>query len=310
VDEFGSAVVNGIIFGSAYALLALGIVLIYKGSRVFNFAQGEFATVAAFVVIMTHSEPATLPVVQWTLPKLPYPIAAVVGVVVAIGMGLLVERFIVQPLFTAPRVTLLVATAGVALGAIALELFFGDAQPRFYPPLVDGTAFQIFGLAVTWQHLLIVGALAVLSLLLYLFFSRTHLGLAVLAASQDATATNLVGVSARRISALVWGMAALLGGVAGVLVAAQAAGAFTPGYFTSQFLIFSFVAAVVGGMTSLPGAVLGGMILGLVQQFSIVYVDQVEAINTTVPGTAQIAVFLLLVIVLAIKPTGLLGKEA
>ena len=297
MDKFGAAVILGLIFGSGYALLALGIVLVYKGSRVFNFAQGEFATVAAFVALTCQN-------------RLGIVVASFIGVVAAVVMGLALERIIVQPLFSAPRVTLLVATAAVSLLAISLELLIGDAQPRFYPPLRGGTAFEMFGVAVAWQQLLVVLALAGLSFGLFVFFSRTDLGLAVLAASQDATATNLVGVSAKRISALVWGMSALLGGATGVLAAALAGGSFTPGYFTSQFLIFSFVAAVVGGMTSLPGAVLGGLVLGIVQSFSTEYIDQVEAINSRVPGTAQIAVFLLLVIVLAVKPTGLLGREA
>ena len=297
MDKFGAAVLLGLIFGSGYALLALGIVLVYKGSRVFNFAQGEFATVAAFIALTCQN-------------RLGIVVASFIGVVAAVVMGLAVERIIVQPLFSAPRVTLLVATAAVSLLCISLELFIGDAQPRFYPPLRGGTAFRAFGVAIAWQQLLVVLALAGLSFGLYVFFSRTDLGLAVLAASQDATATNLVGVSAKRISALVWGLSALLGGATGVLAAALAGGSFTPGYFTSQFLIFSFVAAVVGGMTSLPGAVLGGLILGLVQSFSTEYIDQVEAINSRVPGTAQVSVFLLLVIVLAVKPTGLLGREA
>jgi branched-chain amino acid transport system permease protein len=98
--------------------------------------------------------------------------------------------------------------------------------------------------------------------------------------------------------------------VAGVLVAPDASGSFTPGYFTSQFLIFSFVAAVVGGMTSLPGAVLGGLVLGLVQSFTTEFVADLGWVRDNLPGSAQVSVFLLLVIVLAVRPTGLLGKEA
>jgi branched-chain amino acid transport system permease protein len=297
MEQLGAAIVLGLVFGSAYALIALGIVLVYKGSRVFNFAQGEVATVAAFTTLML-------------LDNMPYVLALLVGVLAGVLMGLAVEVTIVRALFNAPRVTLLVATAAVALGAISLELLFGDAQPRFYPPLVEGVAWRVFGVAITWQQLLVVAALAALGFLLYLFFSRTDLGLAVLAASQDPTATNLVGVSARRISSLVWGMAAFLAAVAGTLVAPDASGSFTPGYFTSQFLIFSFVAAVVGGMTSLPGAVIGGLVLGLVQSFTTEFVADLSWVSENLPGTGQISVFLLLVIVLAVRPTGLLGKEA
>jgi branched-chain amino acid transport system permease protein len=299
VDKFGAALIIGLVFGSAYALLALGIVLVYKGSRVFNFAQGEFGTVAAFVVYILSVD-----------GNLPTPLGIIAGLLAAVAMGLVVERLIVQPLFSAPRVTLLVATAAVSLGSVSLQIFLGDAQSRFFPPQVSGTARQLFGTAVTWQQLLAILALGTLALLLYLFFSRTQLGLAVLAASQEPTATNLVGISVRRISALLWGVAALLGGVAGVLVAGLAGSTFTPGYVTSQFLIFGFVAGVVGGMTSLPGAVVGGLLLGLVQAFTNEYIATIDAVQRNVPGTAQIALFLLLVIVLAVRPSGLLGKEA
>src|SRR5918994_4261311 len=109
MEQLGAAIVLGLVFGSAYALIALGIVLVYKGSRVFNFAQGEVATVAAFTTLML-------------LDNMPYVLAAGVGMLAGVLMGLAVEVTIVRALFNAPRVTLLVATAAVALGAISLEL--------------------------------------------------------------------------------------------------------------------------------------------------------------------------------------------
>lgn len=293
----GSAIVTGLVFGAAYSLLALGIVLVYKGSRVFNFAQAEFGTVAAFIVYLARSN------------GVPYVVAAVIAVLVAVAMGLGVERFIVQPLFSAPKVTLLVATAGVALGSIGLQLFIGGASIRAYDPIVAGKFARILGVNVTWQQVLVVVVLAIFAALLAAFF-RTDLGLAVLAASQEPTATNLSGISVKRLSALTWGIAALLGGAAGVLAPAILPGGFTPGYVTSNFLIFAFVAAVIGGMTSLPGAVVGGMVLGLAQQFTFVYVADRPWVEANLPGSPEIVTFVLLLVVLAIKPAGLLGKEA
>jgi len=295
MEKLVQALVNGVIFGAPYSLLALGLVLVYKGSRVFNFAQGEFGTVGAFVTLLLQSH-------------VPLLLAVIGGVISGAVMGLATERFVVQPLFDAPKVTLLVATAAVALGAIALQLAIGDAEIRTLRPLVSGDAFVIANVPVLWQQLLIILALAGLALVLWLFFTRTDLGLAVLAASQEPTATNLVGISVRKISALVWGMAALLGAVAGVLVAPVAQ--LTPGFGTSGLLIFGFVAAVVGGMTSLPGAVLGGILVGMVQAFTALYVQDISWVSDQITSPELVALFVVLVGVLAVRPAGLLGKEA
>lgn len=295
MTELLAAVIQGIVYGAPYALLGLGIVLVYKGSRVFNFAQGEFGTLAAFAVFALRD-------------SVPLPVAMVLGVGVGVVAGLFVERVVVQPLFSAPKVTLLVATAAVATASIALQVAIGGVKLRSYPPLIKGDALIVAGVAVKWQQLFVVFALAAAALALYVFFSRTDTGLAVLAASQEPTATDLVGIGTRRMSALVWGMSGLVGGIAGVMLAAPP-NTLTPGYMTREFLIFSFVAAVVGGMTSLPGAVLGGIVLGMVQSFAAVYFPKVDWVATNIPSPEQVAVFALLVGVLAVKPTGLLGKE-
>ena len=295
MEELFGTLLTGLLFGSGYALLALGIVLIYKGSRVFNFAQAEFAQVAACTVYLLQSQ-------------IPYPLAMLAGVVAAVAMGLTVERFVVQPLFDAPKVTLLVATVAVALASINIQLWlFGGGTVEFLRSLVEGTVGVVSGVPVFWNQLFTVGALAVLAAGLWVFFTRTDLGLAVLAASQEPTATNLVGISVRRISALVWAMSALLGGVAGLLLAP---GAFTPGLMTGRFLIFAFVAAVVGGMTSLPGAAVGGIVLGLVQALAQTYLPKIAWVAENLASVGEIVVFMLLVTVLALRPAGLLGKEA
>lgn len=298
MTRFGGALVSGLVYGSAYALLALGIVLIYKGSRVFNFAQAEFGTLGAFGVYLLRDK------VGGFVP------AAIISIVLVVAFGLLVERVVVQPLFNAPRVTLLVATAGVALFSISMQLFIGGATIRSYAPAVRGTAFRLLGVAVTKQQIIVILLLAALATVLALFFKKSDLGLAVLAASQEPTATNLSGINVRMVSAFTWGLAAFLGAAAGTLAPAIQEGGFTPGSVTQDFLIFAFVAAVVGGMTSLPGAVVGGLVLGLVKEFTSVYIAGIGWISTNLPGTQEVVTFLLLVAVLAIRPAGLLGKEA
>jgi branched-chain amino acid transport system permease protein len=287
------ALVIGTISGAAYGLVALGLVLIYKSSGVFNFAQGEFGTVAVYVLYLLHFH-------------VPYGVALLGAVAAATLFGIVVERLVVRPLFDAPRVILLVATAGIALLAVAVEIWFGGAQgkpiDRAFPTLDRAT---VLGVQLSDQRLLLIALLVGLAALLGWFFTRTDLGVAILAASQQPTATELVGVSVRRLSTLVWAIAALLGGIAGV-IAIPENGSFTPGVVTFSFLIPAFTAAVLGGMTSLPGAFLGGVIVGVVQA-----VATSASFFDDIPGTpGTLMVFVVLLLVLTIRPQGILGRSA
>ena len=287
-----SAIVSGLFLGAVYGLLAVGLVLVYKGTRVFNFAQGEFGTVAAYTMF-TLVENA----------RLPYPLALLVGLLAALVMGLLVERAVVRPLLDAPRITLLVATVGVALLSISLTILFAKPQPRNIRPLIAGDPINILGTLVSRQQILIVLVLAALGAVLGLFFSKTDLGLAVLATSQDALATRVVGISVPGMSRFIWALAAVLGGVAGMLQA-PVFSVFQPGFMTTSSLIPAFTAAVLGGMDSLPGAFVGGQLVGIGQSLGIYFLNK-----RSIPGAAETTVFALLLLVLLIRPQGILGKE-
>ena len=285
------ALVLGLIAGASYGLLGLGLVLVYKSSGVFNFAQGEFGTVAVFALYLA------------TTQGIPYVFSALIALVVAGLLGLATERAVIRPLAGAPRVTLLVATAGVALLCIGVEFWIGRPEPRqVAPALAETQRVSVFGIFISDQRLLIFAAIAVIAAALAYFFSRTNLGLAVLAASQEPTATNLVGISVARISTLVWVMAAVLGGVAGVLTAPLFG--FAPAFLTSTALVPAFTAAVIGGFTSLPGAFLGGVIVGIVQSLA----SSLELFED-VPGPQTASLFVLLVIILLVRPQGLLGGK-
>jgi branched-chain amino acid transport system permease protein len=291
--DLEQALVIGVITGSGYGLVALGLVLIYKSSGVFNFAQGEFGTVAVYAMWLA------------TANRVPYVAAMIVGLLAAVVMGLLTERLIIRPLFDAPRVTVLVATAGVALIGIGMEIWLGEARLRnIAPALPRLNRISLLSIQVSDQRLLVGLVLIVLAILLALFFSRTNLGLAILGVSQEPVATELMGISVRRLSSFTWGMAALLGGLGGILTA-PISGSFGPGFLTTSALIPGFTAAVLGGMNSLPGAFVGGVVVGVAQSAAIgsdAFAD--------IPGAGTVMVFLLLVTVLAIRPQGLLGKAA
>jgi branched-chain amino acid transport system permease protein len=272
--------------------MAIGLVLIYKSSRIFNFAAGEFATVGAFGAYLTKGH-------------VPFVLAALIGVLAALGTGLLTERLVIRPLANRPRVTLLVATAAVAIFVIAFQ-FLAGAQGKLFgaKALVSGNAFRLTGVFVSWQELVIVVVLAASGAALAWFFGRTDLGLATLATSQEPTAARLMGIRLNRVAMLTWGLAGALGGVAGVLLPPLTQN-FTPAFGTTDLLIPAFTAAVLGGMTSVPGAFVGGLVLGLVQNLT-----QFNVSSNSLPGAPSVAVLVVLVLVLVVRPTGILGKEA
>jgi branched-chain amino acid transport system permease protein len=288
----GAFLALGLFQGAVYGLLAVGIVLVYKAKRVFNFAQGEFGGVAAFTAFAIVVGAG-----------LPYWLGVVGGLAAAVAMGLIVERVIVRPLESSSRTIMLVALVGVALFTIAITVLIGQPIPRVMPPLISGGGVNILGAGILPQQLILLAVLAVLAAAMAWLF-KTDLGLAVLASSQDTRAAQVVGISPVAVSRLVWGMAALLGGIAGLLYAPV--GIFTPGFMTLTMLVPAFAAAVLGGMTSLPGAFVGGLAIGVVQNLGIYYLGQ----QLKVPGASELGVFALLMLVLLIRPQGLLGKEA
>jgi branched-chain amino acid transport system permease protein len=302
-------VVIGVSQGAVYGLVSLGLVLVYKGSRVFNFAQGEFGSAGAWIVFLL--------VEQWRT-GLPYWVAVIIGILGTILLGLFMERVIVRPLLNAPRITLLVATIAFSLLLIGLQLLLFLPEPKALPAFVTqlpggGQGIEIFNFNIEPQRLLVMGVLAALAGILAYFFSKTDLGLAVLATSQDSFATRVVGIGVERMSRFIWGSAAFLGGIAGILFV-PLAGALTPGVMTSGVLIPSFTGAVIGGMTSLPGAFVGGVVVGIVQALSNwaaghYYVGE-QLWQDIIPGGPEVVLFAVLLLVLLIRPQGLLGQEA
>ena len=294
LSDLSRVLVLGVINGAIYSLIAIGLVLVYKASGVFNFAQGEFGTMAIYGAYIAT-----------TIFNLPYGIGLIVGLATAVGMGLVTERLVIKPLFDAPRVTLLVATAGVALLALGVQFWRTQNNPlRFFDPIVSSPSslnrITPFGVDVSDQNLIMLAVLGLAAFLLYLFF-RSPLGLAVLAASQEPVASELVGVSVRRISTITWGLAALLGGAAGLLFAGGTQ--FSPGLMTTAVLIPGFTAAIVGGISSLPGAAAGGILVGVLQALgSLSTFDSIK-------GASFVSVFLVLLLVLLIRPQGLFVRS-
>lgn len=306
--QLAQPLVLGIFQGSIYGLIGLGLVLLYKSNRIFNFAQAEFGTVAAITAYLGLN--GQLFGIGWHMP---YAVAAVVGVVCGTLSAILTERLIVRPLFDRPKVILVVGTVGALLLMIALEglVFtnlrslptFNDAKQGLVHGLKDPAVRLGFaGYNVQWEQLLTLGTLVVLALASVAFFRYSRTGTAILAVSQEPVAANVVGISVGRISLITWALAGFLGSVAGILVTAGG-GLVGAGSVTGTTLVTGITAAVLGGITSLPGAFLGGILVGLLQTYAGAFITQF-------PGSEGVAVGLVLLLVLLVRPRGLLGKEA
>lgn len=310
-----AAIVIGIASGAAYGLVAVGIVIVYKGARVFNFAQGEFGTIAAFITFVMLEQVNSIFGFEVTVP---YGAAIVVAIIGTILIGLLMERIIVRPLLNAPKVNTLVATIAFSLLAIGVELLLFRPEPKTLQPLIqtvdkkgNPVGPEIFNYFLEPQRIIIIGVLLVMAIGLGLFFSRTNLGLAVLATSQDALATRVVGIGVERMSRFIWGSAAFFGAVAGILYAPLSS--LAPGAITSSVLIPAFAAAVIGGMTSLPGAFVGGIVVGVIGGLAQWAADSfylgLQPWANVLPGATDVALVLVLLLVLLARPQGLLGTE-
>lgn len=303
--------VSGLFQGCAYGLVALGIVLLYKSDRVFNFAQAEIASFGGLVAYAFMEGTSFF-------PRLPYPVAMFLGVSASVAAALLTERFVIRPLFSRPKVVLVVATIGVLLFLAALDglpsIFPAGATYRLrsvatvFGGGASSSALQVDGIRVSWDQLVALGLLLSLAPLSLLFFRRTRTGLAILAVSEDATAARIMGISVTRTSQATWGIAGLLAGLAGVVLASQPSAVNGANIFTGTVLVPSITAAVLGGVTSLSGAFIGGVGLGVFQAFANSDGALLPGLSQ-VPGLPTLAVFVVLLTVLLFRPQGLLGTD-
>jgi len=286
----GQNLVLGLVYGGIYGLLAVGIVLVYRGSRVLNFAQGEVGTVGLFVAYFLITEKG-----------LPWWVGALGAVGTAVAIGLLFERFIVRPMVSATRLAVAVATVGLLLFLLAVEFRFAGESPRSVRGPIAGDGTSIAGVVVSPTQMLSLAVTLGVGFGLSVLLRRTDFGLGVLAAADDPTAVRLVGVRLSRVSAFTWGAGAAVSALA-VLLIEPTIGVFTPG-FASELFVKGLAAALVGGLTSLTGAFAGGLIVGLVE-------IQVGSLTLTsgVPGVPTLAIFALILGVLLLRPSGLFGR--
>jgi branched-chain amino acid transport system permease protein len=285
--EFAQQIAAGIREGAIYAGLALAIVIIYRSSRVINFAQGEMATFTTFIAwsLMNHG------LSFWAA----FPI--VLGI--AFAGGVAIERVLIRPVENAPVLTIVIITLGLALFLNGLtSIIWGGATREFHGPFSTRT-IDVGGVPISVQDIGIVVVSIVLVALLALFFRYTKLGLALRAAAVNRESSRLVGVRVSWMLALGWGIAAVLGAVAGMMIAPVV---FLDPNMMQTILVYAFAAAVLGGLDSPLGAVVGGILLGLTITLLGRYVDFIGS-------TLKLPVALLLILVLLlVRPGGLFGR--
>lgn len=290
--DFAQQVVSGLSSGGIYASVALAIVIIYRSTGVVNFAQGEMATFTTFIA--------------WTLIDngLGYWGAFALTLLIALVGGIALERVVIRPVESAPVLTAVILTIGLFIALNGLMNWIWSAEVRSFPPdrPFPTRTIDVAGVAISIQDLGIIGVTLGLVAVLYVLFQHTKLGLALRAAALDPASSRLVGVRVGWMLALGWGLAAMLGAVAGLFTAA----AFPPlePNMMRAVLIYAFAAAVLGGLTSPIGAVVGGLALGVTLNLLSAYVDFI--------GTQlRLPVALALILgVLLVRPAGLFGRVA
>jgi ABC-type branched-subunit amino acid transport system permease subunit len=307
VSVFLGYLAIGVSAGLVYALLAMGIVLIYKGSRILNLAHPYFGLLAVFSCWWMTSKASfapfsSLPFRHDTRPRLV--VAAALSLLLVALNAFAVERGIIRRLRNVPRLVTLVATIALAEGTLGLvHLLFGRTQRqteqfRHLPSLLH-SHFSIGSRVVTGDDITVLIATAAIALAGYLFFTRTKFGVAVRAAAENADAARLVGISADRVSMFVWVTGLVLAGVAGILIS-QVSGGLDESLLGLGFLVRGLTAALIGGLTSLPGAVVGGLAVGVSE--SLIHW------KTSTAGLADTALFVVIIAVLLFRPGGLFSR--
>jgi branched-chain amino acid transport system permease protein len=287
--EFFQQVAAGVRDGGIYASLALALVIIYRSTRVINFAQGEMATFTTFVA--------------WSLMNRGLSFWAAFPIVLAIAFagGVAIERVVVRPVESAPTLTIVIVTLGLALLLNGLmNVIWGGGERQFHGPFSTRT-IDVGGVPISVQDIGIVAVSIGLVALLGLFFRYTKLGLGLRAAALNPASSRLAGVRVGWMLAFGWGLAAVLGAVGGMMIAPVV---FLDPNMMQTVLLYAFAAAILGGLDSPIGAVVGGIVLGLTIDLLGRYVDWIGSTLKLPVALALILVFLL------VRPAGLFGQVA
>jgi branched-chain amino acid transport system permease protein len=289
MEFFLQLVLNGLVIGSIYALVALGFVVIYKSTSILNFAQGEFLTLGAYMclaIFATH--------------KVPFLAAFALTLVFSALLGVLMERVLLRPMIGEPIISVIMLTLGLSsiLKAIVLAIWGIDMHP--YPEIFPTKPVRIGPLPISQGYLYSVASVAVLLLLFSLFFKYSRAGIAMRATAFSQQVALSMGISVKRIFALSWSIAAVVSAVGGVLLGGIRGGVDMALAFFGLKVI---PVVILGGLDSVLGAIVGGLVMGILENLAGGYLDPVFG-----GGVKEVAPFIALVAILTVKPYGLFGK--
>ncbi len=285
LDQLLQFLVTGITVGSTYALVGLGFALIYNASDVVNFAQGEFVMLGAMIAIALLAA------------GLPLSLAAIVATLITVLVGLLLERFAIEPALGASVVATIIITIGAAIFLRGIAMLLWGKDFHSLPAFSGDTPIRIGGATLLPQSLRVQGVTVALVVLVRLFFDRTLLGKALLACSFNRAAAQLVGINVRVMLRLAYGLSAGLGALAGILIAPITFSSYEAGVMLG---LKGFSAAIVGGIGNPMGAVAGGLLLGVLESLGAGLISS---------GYKDALAFLFVLMVLFFEPTGLFGHK-
>ena len=278
--------ISGLSIGSLYSLTALGIVILLKAIDLINFAQGQFVMAGAFIGLGLIAG-----------LKLPYILAFVMAIMLTGLLAVLVERFTYRPLRNAPLSNAVIATVAVFILLEELGLIFGGPEPLPFPSPMQDKAFSFLGSKLMVEDIAILGIAILMMFLLQVFFKRTYTGLAMRAVMQDRDTASVMGIQVNRIVTFTFVLAGILGGATGVLVAPVCFVSFGMG---TDISLRAFSAAALGGWYSVPGTIVGGMLLGVLDNFTSSYLSS---------AYRDVIIFSILILFLLFRPSGIFGKR-
>lgn len=282
--EVVQLLISGISQGCVYGLIALGFVLIYKATEMVNFAQGDVMMLGAYVAI------TFITIWDW-----PYYWAVPAAIAVMAVVGVVLERILLRPMIGEPHFAVLMLTIGLGFLLRAVAGAIWGNEPRALPMPYSGEVIRLGESVIGYENLAIILGTAGLCLLLWLFFRFTRVGIAMQAASQNQLAAFYVGIPVKAMYSLVWAMSAGIAAIAGILTA--------PVSLVDPLIGFvgikAFAAAIVGGFGSMPGAIIGGLLVGIVEQFAGLYLP---------PGFSDTSAYVLLLVMLLLRPQGLFAS--
>lgn len=287
--SFASYLINGISLGSVYALIALGYTMVYGIAKMLNFAHGDVIMIGAYTVFVIVSSMGMSPI-----------IGILLSVLVCTVLGVTIERVAYKPLRMAPPLAVLITAIGISylLQNVALLIF--GANTKSFTSIVKVPAIKLAGgqLTISGETITTIVTCVIIMVVLTTFINKTKSGQAMLAVSEDKGAAQLMGINVNGTIALTFAIGSALAAIAGMLLC-SAYPSLTP-YTGSMPGIKAFVAAVFGGIGSIPGAFIGGLLLGVIENLSKAYISS---------EMADAIVFGVLIIVLLVRPTGILGKK-